>query len=194
MAKKVFALDVSVAATGWAYGVIGQKPISGVIRFAPKHSLDDDVWLAAVKWMNDQMGTLDPDVTAIEAAIQTTRFDDETGRPQTNPHTQGVLWGLQAVLRMVVRARKASPAKLVNVSSARKFFTGKGSYPKGEAKNVVRARCIELGWVEPDERSTDKCDALCIWAKAAADSDPSFAANFTLLGTTARVAPQPVEF
>jgi hypothetical protein len=132
------------------------------------------------------MNVLNPDVVAIEAAIMTSRFDKD-GRPQTNPKTQGLLWGLQAVIRTVVKAKRPGVAKLIHVSSARKLFTGKGNYPKGQAKPAVKRRAIELGWLTLETVTEDKADACCIWAKACADLDPAFAANFILLGTTAKV-------
>ncbi|MDR3473369.1 MAG: hypothetical protein P4M09_17045 [Devosia sp.] len=182
MPKSVLALDVSSVSTGWAFGRVGEKPLAGMVRFAPKGALDDEIWLAAMRWLTDRMNVLNPDVVAIEAAIMTSNFDEE-GRPKTNPRTQGLLWGLQSILRTVVKAKKPSPAKLVNVSSARKLFTGKGTYPKGQAKPAVKRRAIELGWLTPEDATEDKADACCIFAKACADIDPAFAANFTLLGT-----------
>lgn len=183
--RTVLALDVSSVATGWAVGPCGQPPLTGEHRFAPKGSLDDEIWYAAMKWMTDMMKVHDPDVVAIEAAILASRFDDETGKPQTNPRTQGQLWGLQAVIRTVVKAIRPSPAKLINVSSARKFFTGRGTYSKGEAKTAVRRRAIEVGWLTFENASEGRADACCIFAKACADIDRAFAASFTQLGTAA---------
>lgn len=171
--KTILALDVSVSATGWAYGAPGEVPLSGVIRFAPKGATEDEVWYAALRWMTEQMGVLNPDVVAIEAPIMSVGGF-------TSAQTQGALWGLQAVLRTVAKA-KGRPARLVNVSSARLLFTGKGRYEKDQAKPAVKRRCVELGWV--DQTATyDRCDALCVFAKAAADIDPAFAEQFTPLG------------
>lgn len=187
--KSLLALDVSSVATGWAFGRPGDVPVSGVHRFASKGATPDEIWLAALRWMTDQMNVRNPDVVAIEAAIMTSSFAED-GRPKTNPQTQGILWGLQAVLRTVVKAKRPGAAKLVNVSSARKFFTGRGTYPRDQAKPAVKRRCIELGWLTPDDATYDRCDALCIWAKAAGDIAPGFAANFTALATA---RPQQVE-
>jgi hypothetical protein len=190
MPKSVFALDVSSVATGWAFGRVGEKPITGVLRFAPKGASDDEIWFAALRWMTDQMNVLNPDVVAIEAAIMTSNFDED-GKPKTNPRTQGLLWGLQAVLRTVVKAKRPGAAKLIHVGSARKFFTGRGTYPKGQAKPAVKRRAIELGWLTIEDATEDKADACCIFAKACADIDPAFAANFTPLMTTKRAVPAP---
>ena len=178
--KSLLALDVSSVATGWAFGRIGETPRAGVQRFAPKGALPDEIWFAALKWMTATMDAFDPDVVAIEAPILTTGGE---GSGFTNAHTQGVLWGLQAVIRTVVKAKRPSPAKLINVASARKFFTGHGRFPKDQAKPAVKRRCIELGWLTEEDATYDKADALCVWAKAAGDLDRSFAANFTELGT-----------
>lgn len=174
----ILALDVSVVACGWAFGPVVARPVSGVIRFAPPGVSDDSVWFGALRWMTEQMTVLKPDVVAIEAAIMASA-PGQGGK--TNPHTQGLLWGLQAILRTVVKAKSGRPALMVNVSTARKFFTGKGNYPKGEAKPAIKRRCIELGWVD-GAATHDTTDALCVWAFGASQIDPAFAAEFTPLG------------
>jgi hypothetical protein len=171
----VLALDVSVVATGWAFGPVGGRPVSGVIRFAPPGVSDDSVWFAALRWMTEQMTVMKPDAVAIEAAIMASAPGEGAS---TNPHTQGLLWGLQAVLRTVVKARLGRPAQIVNVGSARKAFTGRGSYPKGTAKGVVQQLCIDLGWLSIEDATFDRADALCVWAKACADIDPSVRDTF----------------
>lgn len=189
MAKSILALDVSVSATGWAFGPTDGRPFCGVHRMAPVGAPEDEVWFAGMRWLNDMFHLHNPDVVAIEAAIMTSSFEDENGRPQTNAKTQGALWGLQAVMRTVVKARRPGAAMLVNVSSARKLFTGKGNYTKGQAKPAVKRRAIELGWLTEENATYDKADACCVWAKAAATIDPVFAANFTPLSTSMRRPP-----
>lgn len=165
--RTILALDVATV-TGWAYGTVGRPVSSGSLRFGPATpTCDEDVFYAAMVWLNDQLGTLRPNVVAIEAPIQSAAAG---GR--SNPKTMGRLIGLQAVLRTVVRARLPSVARLVNVQSARKSFIGSGNLPGEEAKRRVRARCLELGWVDAAAASFDRCDALCVFAKASLDLDP----------------------
>lgn len=180
MAKTVLAIDAATV-TGWAFAEIGQKPVCDALRFGGTHGCDEDVWFDALKFINQKLDDYQPDVVAIEAPINSSSIGGGT-----NPHTMGRLIGLQAVMRTVVRARRPSLAKLVHVQSARKFFIGAGNLRGAEAKARVKRRCIDIGWITEEDATYDKCDALCVWAKAAGDIDRAFAANFTLLGTTAK--------
>lgn len=170
--KTILALDVSARATGWAYGAADEVPTSGVTRFSSPGATEDEAWAAALKWAHMQIGVLNPDVVAIEAAI----MSSAPGMGGvTNPATQGLLWGLQAVIRTVVKLRMPGRAVLVNASSARKLFTGKGMYPKGEAKAAVQAECLRRGWLTPETVDPDRADALCVWCFAASPHAPGLA-------------------
>lgn len=165
----VLALDVSARATGWAYGAADETPTSGVVRFSTPGGTEDEAWAEALKWAHMQIGVLNPDVVAIEAAI----MSSAPGMGGvTNPATQGMLWGLQAVIRTVVKLRTPGRALLVNASAARKLFTGKGMYPKGEAKLAVQAECVRRGWLNIDTMDPDRADACCVWCFAAAPYAP----------------------
>lgn len=162
--KSVLALDVSSSATGWAFGWPDAAPDSGVFRF--KGETEDEIWVSALKWLNTTMTVLAPEIVAIEAPIMSS-----SPRGGSNPKTQMVLLGLQAVLRAVVKARVPGAAMLVNVSTARKAFTGRGTYPSGEAKAAVQAECIRRGWLDYEQMQADRADALCVWACAAAQQN-----------------------
>lgn len=177
MAKLLLALDIATT-TGWALGALDDVPKADAIRFAKKDALPDEVWLSGMRWLHDLLKVAQPDVVALEAPIMSS-----SPAGGSNPHTQLLLTGLQAVLRTVVAANLPRPAKLVHVQSARKFFIGHGNKPGAEAKHLVKRRCIELGWLDPDAAGFDRSDALCVWAKAAGDLSPVFAANLTPLMT-----------
>lgn len=183
MSKLLLALDVATV-TGFAWGPVDGTPKADTVRFAKNGAIDDEVWASATKWLANFLAGYSPDVVAIEAPIMTSQSHNGT-----NPATQMRLLGLQAVLRNVVALKLARPAKLVHVQSARKFFIGHGNLTGEEAKRRAKARCIELGWLTEESATHDKADAMCVWAKAAGDLNPSFAANFTPLGTAKR--PQP---
>ncbi len=188
--KNLLALDVATV-TGFAHGRLNATPKADCIRFAKTGATDDEVWCQALRWLHDLLKVIRPDVVALEAPIMTGRTHDGS-----NPQTQMRLFGLQAVLRTVVAINLPRPAKLIHVQSARKFFIGHGNLPGAEAKQRVKRRSIELGWVSEDEATYDKCDALCVWAKAAADLSPEFAANHTPLMTSRQkpAIPQTLEF
>lgn len=177
----MLALDVATT-TGWAFGPIaidGRPTLSGHIRFGREGASDAETWKRALIWLTEQIGVLNPTVVALEAPI-----NSANPAGGSNAQTLGRLIGLQAVLRTVVEIKLASSAKLIHVQSARKLFIGKGNLPGKEAKKLVQQRCIDLGWLPPDEAQPDRADACCVWAKAVADLCPGFAASLTPVGTS----------
>ena len=168
--KSILALDVSARCTGWAYGVPGDKPTSGYVSWQHGGDTEDEVFVRALKWLNTQLAVLNPDIVAIEAP-----FVSSGAGGQSNAKTMGMLLGLQAVLRTVVKARMPGRAVLVASSTARKTFTGRGVYPAGEAKPAVQAECVARGWIDPADVQPDRCDALCLWGHMAAQQLPSLA-------------------
>lgn len=173
--RNLLALDVATT-TGWSFGPISadaRPSLSGAQRFGEKGADDARVWRHALIWLTDQIAVLRPDVIAIEAPI-----NSASPAGGSNAQTLGRLIGLQAVLRTVVEIKLPVSAKMIHVQSARKLFIGAGNLPGAQAKQMVQARCIDLGWVAAADAQPDKCDAMCIWAKAVADIDPAFAANF----------------
>lgn len=163
----ILALDVSKSATGWAYGAPGEVPTSGVYRLGAAGATEDEVWRNGLVWLNTQMQVMNPDIVAIEAA-----WEGNGGR---SAHTSTMLLGLQAVMRAVVKARKPGRALMMNVSTARKVFTGRGSYASGEAKAAVQAECLRRGWLTAENLDPDRADALCVWCAAAAQQLPELA-------------------
>ncbi|MEX0684025.1 MAG: hypothetical protein WD472_11315 [Dehalococcoidia bacterium] len=170
--RTILALDVSKSACGYAHGNPGDRPTSGVVTFGKASHTDDETWRNAMVWLNDQITILRPGIVAIEAAI----LSSAPGHGGfTNPQSQALLLGLQAVLRTVVKARLPGAARMIAASTARKTFTGKGTYPKHEAKPAVQQRCLDLKWLDFDTLDENRADALCVWAHVAAAEDADFA-------------------
>lgn len=166
MTKTILALDVATT-TGWAVGRIGGVPSAGAYRFRGRGATEhDDIWAEALKWLNDMISMHAPDIVALEAPILSPSMGGGS-----NPKTLMLLTGLQAVMRTTVCLRMPSLARLIHVQSARKVFIGKGNLRGDVAKKMARDRCIELGWLTIEDATYDKADALCVWAKAAADLD-----------------------
>jgi hypothetical protein len=174
--KSILALDVSKNACGWAFGSPDEKPLSGVVSFGKGSHTDDEVWRSGMVWLNERMGFFEPQIVAIEAAIMSSA-PGQGGF--TNPQSQALLLGLQAVLRTVVKARLPGAAMLVAPSSARKTFTGRGTYSKGEAKDAVQAEAMRRGWLNFTNLNPDRADALCLWCHQAALQLPELAFNQT---------------
>lgn len=172
--KSILALDVATT-TGWAFGRVGDRPLSGATTFGRKNGCEEDIWFDALKFINDRLIVLQPDMVAIEAPMQ---------GGKSSQASIGLLLGLQAVIRTAVRARRPSIAHLVHCQSARKFFIGHGNLPGKEAKQRVKDRCVAIGWLTVEDATFDKADALCVWAFAAGLADPAYAAGFTALGAS----------
>ncbi len=172
--RSILALDVSKTACGWAYGLPGDKPLSGVTTFGGNTATDDEVWRNGMVWLNERMAFFKPDIVAIEAAIMSSA-PGQGGF--TNPYSQALLLGLQAVLRTVVKARLPGAAVLVAPSTARKTFCGRGQFAKGEAKPAVQQEAVRRGWLDHVSLDPDKADALCLWCHVAAQQLPDLAFN-----------------
>ena len=160
----ILALDISKSALGWAFGFPGDKPISGVHQVGKVDATEDEVWRNGMVWLN-------PGEVAMEAAIMS------SGGGFTNPKSQALLLGLQAVMRTVVKARLPGRAVMVATSSARKVLTGKGTYPAGEAKDAVQQECLARGWLDAESLQADKADALAVWCFQASLQIPDLKFN-----------------
>jgi hypothetical protein len=167
--QSILALDVSARCTGWAFGLPGDRPVSGIEKLTGEGYSDDRVFRNGIVWLWQLIGTMHPEIVAIEAPIKA------SGGGQTNPASQAMLLGLQGALRGVVYARLGKPADLVDVRTARKTFTGKGAYASGEAKPAVQAEVLRRGWLSLEDMQADKADALCLWGHMAAQQLPDLA-------------------
>lgn len=170
--QSILALDVSKTATGWAFGLPGEVPTSGIATFGSPTHTDDEVWRNGMVWLNERISFFQPKIIAIEAAIMSSA-PGQGGF--TNPKSQALLVGLQAVLRTVVKARLPGAAMLIAASTARKTFTGKGTYAKGEAKDAVMMECRRRGWLTIENLQPDRADAICLWTHVAALQLPELA-------------------
>jgi hypothetical protein len=164
--KSILALDVSGKCTGWAFGLPNERPISGIVKWKRKDDTDDEIFARALTWLHHQMRFHSPQIVAIEAPIKSSGFGG------TNAASQGMLIGLQGVLRAVVKRNIPGVADLIDVRTARKTFTGRGTYPAGEAKAIVQAEVIRRGFLTPEEAQGDRCDAICLWTHKAAEQNP----------------------
>jgi Holliday junction resolvasome RuvABC endonuclease subunit len=164
--QSILALDVSKTATAFAFGTPDQVPVTGLQPFTGATA--DDVWLKASAWINGQLAVMHPDIVAIEAKIMSTG----NAGMHTNAETQEILWGLQTIFRTFVLGKTKKPALLIASSTARKTLTGRGTFPKGEAKDAVGRECMRRGWLTPETLQHDKADALAVWCHVAAEQNP----------------------
>lgn len=169
--KSILALDVSARCTGWAFGVPGVKPASGIVHWSGEGVTEDEVFRKGLVWLTHQMGVLNPAIVAIEAPIKA------SGGGFTHAGSQAMLLGLQGALRAVVKAKLPGAAHLVASSTARKTFLGKGGNFDGDVKDLVMAECIRRGFIAPEDAQPDRCDAIALWTHLAAQQLPELAFN-----------------
>lgn len=166
----ILALDLSKSSTGFAYGRPDEVPRSGSVQFGTAQHTDADVGAKAIVWLSQDMPVIlggVPDVVAIEAAWE--------GHGGHSAQTSALLLGLQFTVASAALLRTKTQPRLIKVGDARRTFTGRAGYAKGEAKPAVQKRCLELGWLDLETLQPDRADALCIWAHIAAKSNPELA-------------------
>ena len=168
----ILALDLSKSSTGFAYGRPDEKPSSGSVQFGTPQHTDADVGAKAMKWLGQDVPVLVggvPDLVAIEAAWE--------GNGGHSAHTSAILLGLQFAMAASALLFTRRQPELVKVGDARRTFTGRYQYAKGEAKPAVQKRCLELGWLDLENLQADRADALCVWAHVASRHNPELAFN-----------------
>ncbi|GGA64741.1 hypothetical protein [Pelagibacterium lentulum] len=160
----ILALDLSKTSTGFAYGRPDGRPATGSQRFGTSQHEDHEVGAKALRWLTHQLAVMQPDIVAIEAAWE--------GNGQHSAHTSSLLLGLQFLVQTVAFIKTGRRPILVKVGAARKSLTGRGTYPKGEAKAAVQAECLRRGWMTADTLQADAADALAVWCHVAAEQNP----------------------
>jgi Holliday junction resolvasome RuvABC endonuclease subunit len=165
--KSILALDVSKTGCGFGFGSPDAQPVSGVEVLYREGWSDDRVFARGIVWLTQLMTVMRPEIVAIEAPIKS------SGGGHTNPASQGMLLGLQGALRGVVYAKLGREADLIDVRTARKTVTGRGTYASGEAKRAVQVEIARRGWLSIEDMQADRADALCLWGHIAAEQLPS---------------------
>ena len=156
---KILAVDLA-ASTGAAFGQPLSQPTTWMVDFSKWR---DEARLAQVlRWVQHMHSSLAPDLIAVEAPI---------GGKDAN----AMLIGMVACLRAQASALGIRSV-FYHASTVRHHFIGKAltsrhfpdlkqSEAKLAIKNVVRQRCIALGW---QVKSLDEADAAGLWDYACA--------------------------
>lgn len=155
---KILFLDVA-SAMGVAEGMPGQLPILSTVNFSGDH--DEDVFGAAIRWLNAKISADEPLAIWIEAPIS-------MGAGQiwgkTNSKTQTRLVGLWASLAGLARARSI-PCHKVAVQTIRAFTLNDGWIKRKDAKRETVYAVRALG-CKP--KNYDEADAAAgfFWASS----------------------------
>ncbi|MDQ0510928.1 hypothetical protein [Ancylobacter amanitiformis] len=155
---RILALDIA-SQTGWAYGVPGEVPRAGTIRFASPGSSCGAVGRGMMRWFADFMKLCPVDALYFEAP-----FDPRKMGMRTNMNTSRILLGLVFLIETLAQAKGIGEIRETDISDVRKHFVG--SNPPGEkGKLAVQQRCRHLGWRFDSE---DAADSLAVWSYACA--------------------------
>lgn len=180
-APRILAIDAA-AHFGWAYGPIGATPKSGSQYFAKSGAGASypNIMLGAMRWTTDFLTAYPADVVVVERAVPDTGVKNSTNY-ETSEMKNGLIGVIVATSRLFgVRNRDLVVKEdrgehRLWLSTVRSKFLPKK--PKDDvAKPLVRQKCIDLGWVTPEEAEADKgfdrTDALAIWYCACLLIDP----------------------
>lgn len=162
---RILALDIATQ-TGWAYGVPGEVPRAGTIRFASPGSSCGAAGCGMMRWFADFLRVNPVDRLYFEAP-----FDPRHMGNKTNMATARLLLGLAFHIEALATAKGIPVIRETDVADVRKHFLGKN--PRGdEGKPQVQRQCRTLGWKFD---SPDAADALAVWSYACALVAPSTA-------------------
>lgn len=158
----LLALDLATR-TGWAVAVPPYRPstialqdaagvgktrqnLSGVRRFTDLAYDHGRLFYNFEEWLNEKMNTHQPDKLVYEAALP---------RHSGSSAAQIALGLVGILLKEAVRTN--TPIWHISGSKLKKFATGKGAWPKGQAKAKMKQAGWNRGWVFADD---NECDAL----------------------------------
>jgi Holliday junction resolvasome RuvABC endonuclease subunit len=168
----VLALDLATS-TGWARGDIGAVPQCGSVQFAAKGSSQLAICGRALEWAIATLVEPLPDVVAIEGLLPPGALKKRSNEQhELLAHLHGVILGV-CFLRGLYKVNKYPLAKI------RAHFVNMVVGRKGEAKQMVQAKCRSLGWLATDD--DDAADALAVWSYQCSLIDPEQAIRISPL-------------
>ena len=170
---RVLALDLATT-TGWAYGVPGDKPACGHVRFGVKGVSHAQTYRAFRQWMESwwsaEKSGNKPDLIVYESPAIPSFM-----RGQTNIETTRLLFGLAEHLEEWCLGRVDLCS--ATVAQVRSHFIGHNMKAK-IAKPLTLERCRDMGW---EVANTDEADAAALWSYECAWLNPQLAWRHTPL-------------
>ncbi len=156
----IFSLDLATV-TGWAFGPAGGVPSSGIKRMGDPGCSVGRFLQVFEEWLNDMLTVYQPQIFAFEAPLLRTGAGGESN---TSIDTARKLLCLAGNAERIALDHDI-PEHLVceaDNSSVCKDFTGRGHFAgdRTAKKNLVMARCREMGWEPADDNAGD---ALALW-------------------------------
>lgn len=166
-ATLVLGLDVATV-TGFAHGrVDAVAPTWGMVRFGEPGTPSTEVFGRAMKWIDDLLRQLKPDVVMIEALLPPQAMRNHTSRA-----VRDRLCGLNAIISACAHNNDVGEIASAQVQDIRAHFINERMLPRVIAKREVTNKCHSLGW----NVTNDNCaDAVACWSYACSLIDPRLA-------------------
>lgn len=161
--RYILALDPAIV-TGWAAGLPGKPPASGVVRLKAPDDPPRVAFANVMEYLRDLWtgGEL-PSLLVKEAPLPLQAFRDLGNAEGTVRMT----FGLHAAIEGMCH-RFGIPHRDVAAQTVRKHFIGRSSMgARAETKAAVVRRCHLLGYMPPDHHDDNRADALATWDWAA---------------------------
>jgi hypothetical protein len=163
----VLALDVATT-SGFAHGRVDDvAPTCGSIRFGNVRTPPAEIFGGAIKWANEFIAALKPDIVVVEALLST-----EAMRGKTSRQVRDRLCGLQAIMLGVAHNSGVGEIVTATVGDIREHFINARGLKRDNAKATVMAKCKTLGWTVAND---NEGDAAAAWSYATALIDPRLA-------------------
>lgn len=185
---RVLALDLATK-TGFANGVAGSKPRSGVKRLKDGGDDPERGFRKLGIWLRDEFSFEKPDLVMIEAPLPVGSMidwdggEDKKPKFRSNPGTIYFLNGLVAVVHGIC-GPYGIMCRQVGVQKVRKHFLGLAR--PADPKRAVIERCHLLGLMAKDQRDDNQADACALWTFAADTFGNPVARELHLYGEGAR--------
>lgn len=165
----VLALDLA-STSGWAYGPVRSKPMSGVIPLGDKGATHGERGAKLLRWLNDFLK-----LNAVRlAVIEKPLAPQVLVKIGATDSTVELLYGLPFVAKTVLSMRGVWEVKYVHVQDVRAHFTGQRTFAESfdpirkrkvssreNGKAAVKNICAMRGW---PVQSDDEADAIATWS------------------------------
>jgi hypothetical protein len=161
--KSILALSLAPLGAGWAFGLPGDRPMSGFMAFGANTHTDDELFRNAQFEVLASLNFHMPAIVAVTAVADDAR------------HARR-LCDYLAIARALVKAKLPGAAKLVDIGHALETFTGFGRFASArEADKCAKIESRRRLWLSMDDIDSDRCAALAIWCHMAVQQLPELA-------------------
>lgn len=165
--KSVLALSLAPLGAGWAFGLPGDRPMSGFMTFGGNTHTDDELYARAQLEILSSINFHHPLIVAVTAV------------PDDARHARR-MYDYQVIARALVKAKLPGAAKLIDIADALETFTGTAQYASVfQADKAIIDEAQRREWLDVHQliasTMTSRATALSIWTHMAAQQLPELA-------------------